>query len=468
VTATATGPAPGELSRAEPFDLVIVGTGSGNAIPAELDHWRIALVERDVFGGTCLNRGCIPSKMLVVAADAARRVGTADRLGVHARLDHVDWPAVRDRVFGRIDPIAAGGEAFRDEGCANVTLVRGTARFVAPGHLAVGERVLTAPRILLAAGSRPVVPEIPGLAGSGFRTSDDVMRLERLPPRLGILGGGFIAAELGHVFAAFGSEVTVMARSHTMLRAEDADIRHRFTEVFRHRVDVRVGVVPDRVWRHHDAVEIHLGEQVIEVDELLVATGRAPNSDLLDVAAAGIAVHPDGRVVTDDTMATSAEGVWAIGDLTNPYQLKHVANAEAKVAFWNLAHPDRPRRMDYRAVPHAVFSDPQVARVGLTEEEVRVAGVPYVVGTRDYGATAYGWALEDTESFAKVVVHAGTGAILGAHIIGDQAANLIQPLVQAMALGQGAATVARQVLYIHPALSEVVENALLDAVAKLG
>jgi mycothione reductase len=463
------GNRPGEpgAEEVEDHDLVIVGSGSGNAIPAELDDWRVALVERDVFGGTCLNRGCIPSKMYVVAADAAERTRHAHRLGVHATVDRIDWPAIRDRIFGRIDPISAGGEAYRDEGCDNVTLVRGTARFVRPDVLAVGDRLLRAPKILLAAGTRPVAPEIPGLAEAGFHTSDDIMRLEQLPRRLGILGGGFIAAEMGHVFSAFGTEVTVMARSHTMLRPEDHDIRHRFTEAFRHRVDLRLGAVPDRIWRHGDAIEIHLGEEVVEVDELLVATGRVPNSDLLEVWRAGLEVHPDGRVVTDETMATSVPGIWAVGDLTNEHQLKHVANAEAKVAFWNLTHPDQPRRMDYSAVPYAIFSDPQVARVGLTEDQARDRGLPFVIGCREYGGTAYGWALEDQHSMAKVVVHAETGQILGAHVVGEQAANLIQPLIQAMRFGQTADQVATDVLYTHPALVEVIENALLEAVSKL-
>lgn len=454
-------------SAVEEYDLIIVGTGSGNSIPPELDSWRIALVERDVFGGTCLNRGCIPSKMYVVPADIAERVRHGSRLGVHAHVDHIDWPVIRDRIFGRIDPISAGGEAYRDEGCDNITLIRGTASFVDERTLAVGDRHLTAPRILLAAGSRPSAPLIPGLVETGFHTSDTIMRLDELPRRLGILGGGFIAAEMGHVFSAFGTEVTVMVRSHTMLRPEDPDIRHRFTEVFRQRVDLRVGVVPDRIWRRGDAIEIHLGDEVIEVDELLVATGRVPNSDLLEVYKAGLEVHPDGRVVTDDTMATSVPGIWALGDLTNEHQLKHVANAEAKVAFWNLQHPDRPRRMDYSAVPYAVFSDPQVARVGLTEDQARDQGLPFVTGCREYGGTAYGWALEDTTSLAKVVVHAGNGRILGAHIVGEGAANLIQPLVQAMQFGQTAEQVATEVFYTHPALVEVVENALLEAVSKL-
>ena len=166
-------------------------------------------------------------------------------------------------------------------------------------------------------------------------------------------------------------------------------------------------------------------------------------------------------------MATPVPGVWALGDLANPYLLKHVANAEARVAFWNLAHPDQPRHIDYRAVPHAVFSHPQVAAVGLTEAQATAAGHDYVVGRRDYGGTAYGWALEDQESFAKVLINRADRRILGGHIMGPQAATLIQPLIQAMQFDQDAATVAEDVFYIHPALTEVVENALLDGLGQL-
>ena len=168
----------------------------------------------------------------------------------------------------------------------------------------------------------------------------------------------------------------------------------------------------------------------------------------------------------DETMATNVPGVWAIGDIANSYQLKHLANAEAKIAFWNIAHPDEePRRQSYKAVPAAVFSNPQVATVGLTEHEVIERDIPHRVGRRDFGGTAYGWAMVDETSFAKVIVDTETGLILGAHILGPQAATLIQPIIQAMELDTPAADVAQRVFYIHPALTEVVENALLDALA---
>jgi mycothione reductase len=450
-------------ARAEEYDLIIVGTGSGNAIPEYFDDWKLALVERDVFGGTCINRGCIPSKMFVVPADVAVSAASSGKLGLDTSFDGADWPAIRDRIFGRIDPISRGGREYRISGSPNVTLIEGTAVFLSDHTLDVEGRLITAPNILLAAGSRPSVPPIPGLVETGFHTSDSIMRLPDLPARLGIIGGGFIAVEMGHVFSGLGSDVTVFNRSNTLLTGFDGDVAARFTELFARRVDLRLGHLPTRVDRTADGIRISSAAGETIVDELLVATGREPNSDLLDVDAAGLECHHHGTIVVDDTMATNVPGVWAIGDIANSYQLKHLANAEARVAFWNIAHPDDLRHQSYRAVPSAVFSNPQVATVGLTEEQARRAGRSFRVGRRDYGDTAYGWALADESSFAKVLVDTESGLILGAHIIGPQASSIIQPIVQAMELGQTAQQIAGDVLYIHPALTEVVENALLEA-----
>ena len=454
-------------SGAEEFDLIIIGSGSGNSIPEFLDGWKIALVERDVFGGTCLNRGCIPSKMFVVPADVAVSAQNSAKLGIDTQFNSADWASIRDRIFGRIDPISAGGREYRATGTPNLTLIEGTARFIGDKVFDVEGRVITAPQVLIAAGARPVVPPISGLVETGFHTSDSIMRLDSLPPRLGIIGGGFIAAEMGHVFAGLGSEVTLFARSATMLRGFDHDIAERFTELFATRVDLRLGHTPTAIRRVAEGIEIACGEEMTMVDELLVATGREPNTDLLDTHAGGIELRDRGRIVIDDTMATNVEGVWAIGDIANDQQLKHLANAEAKVAFWNIAHPHARHRQSYKAVPSAVFSNPQVATVGLTEQQAEDQGRSFVVGMRDYAGTAYGWALADTTSFAKVIVDADSGLLLGAHILGPQASSLIQPIIQAMEFDTPARAVAERVFYIHPALTEVVENALLDAVEQL-
>ncbi len=447
------------------FDLVIVGSGSGNDIPEALADWRIALIERGTFGGTCLNVGCIPSKMFVLPADLAQSAGRGERLGVHTAFNGADWPAIRDRVFARIDPIAAGGEEYRATGTPNLELIRGTARFTGPKSFDVDGRAIKARRVLIAAGTRPTLPPIPGLDSARVHTSDSIMRLERFPQRLGIIGGGFIAAEMGHVFAAFGAHVTIFNRSNQLLRSQDGEISACFTELFAKRATLCLGQVPDKIENDGNVVVVHSGGVRYEFDELLVASGRQPNSDLLDAAAGGVDTHSDGRVAVDQFMETNVPGVYAIGDIANQWQLKHVANKEAKLAFWNLANPGDRQTIDYSAVPSAVFSGPQIATVGLTEEAARAADIPVRVGRRDFGATAYGWALEDNSSFAKVLVSADTDLIVGAHILGPQAASLIQPLIQAMQLGNTATQVAGEVFYIHPALTEVVENALLDALS---
>lgn len=457
------------------YDLVIVGSGSGNSIVDErFAHWNVAIVEKGVgplssYGGTCLNVGCIPTKMFVHAADTARTPAGGGKLGVDLELRGVRWADIRDRIFGRIDPIAAGGERWRAEGSEHVSLIKGTARFTGVRELEIetaeGPRTVTADRVVVAAGSRPDVPAVPGLDTSGYYTSDTVMRLDELPRRMIILGTGFVGVELAHVFSALGVEITVVGRSGLLLRHEDTDIARRFTDIAAARWDLRMDRTTRRVERDGDVVRLYLdgpdGPETIEAEELLVATGRVPNTDLIDAVAGGLELTDDGRVFADSTQATSVEGVWALGDISSPYQLKHVANHEARVVGHNLLHPEAPITSDHRHVPHAVFSAPKVAAVGLTEDEARSQGVAYVSATHSYADIAYGWAMEDTTGFVKLLADPVTGLLLGAHIIGPEAPTLIQPLIQAMRFGLDAGTMAREQYWIHPAMPELIENALL-------
>src|SRR5262249_20885176 len=220
----------GEIVAELSYDLVIVGAGSGNMLPAkEFVGWRIAVVECDRFGGTCLNRGCIPSKILVHAADVVQEVRNASRFGIRARLDGANWPAIRDRVFARIDPVHEKAVAYRRRNGADVII--GEARFVAPKVLKVGDQEIHAERFVLATGSRPRVPNIEGLSGVGYHTSDTVMRLDKLPRSMIVLGGGFIAAEMSHIFGSLGTRVTIATRGDLMLSRHDADVATRFTEL---------------------------------------------------------------------------------------------------------------------------------------------------------------------------------------------------------------------------------------------
>lgn len=453
-------------------DLCIVGTGSGNTILDEqFDHLDVAIVERGAFGGTCLNRGCIPTKMLVHPADLVEHAVRSGHLGIDLSLDGIRWHDIRGRVFGRIDPIAEGGEQCR-RSQQNVTVYTGTGRFTEPVRMSIVDGLdagaeVTADRWVLAAGSRPMIPEIDGLDTIEVHTSDTIMRIDELPRRLVVLGGGFIGCELAHVFAAFGVEVTVIARSGRLLSHQDPDISEAFTIAVSHRMDVRLNTMAERIEAHGDGTFtlVAMGPSApftIDADMFLVATGRDPNSDQLDVAAAGVDVDDCGFVVTDELLQTSVPGMWALGDIRTPHMLKHVANHEARVIQHNLLHPDSPTSIREDHVPYAVFTDPQIASVGLTEDAARSAGHDVSVSRRNYGDTAFGWALDDDTSFCKLVADTSSRRLLGAHIIGPEAAILIQQLVQGMSMDLSIDQMAHDQMYIHPALSEVIEQALLD------
>jgi mycothione reductase len=454
-------------------DLVIIGAGSGNSIPGpDLADLDIAIVEHGEFGGTCLNVGCVPTKMYVYPADVATGARAGAALGVAMSVDTVDWPAIRDRVFGRIDPIVAAGRAYREgPECPNITVYPGTARFVGHKRLDTGTgTVITADRWVLAAGSRATVPRIAGLElGPRVHTSDTIMRLDDLPRSIIIFGGGFIAAEFAHVFDAFGCAVTQIIRGDRLLRMLDEDISKAFTTVSRSRWTLLSGTEPSSFRPSRTGVEVTVGDRRVAADIVLVATGRIPNSDRLDVAASGVAVERGtGLVRVDGFQQTSVDGIFALGDICSPWELKHVANHEMRVVRHNLAHPDSMVRSDHRFVPSAVFTHPQIASVGLTEWQAHERGTPYVAARYDYSGVAAGWAREDTSGFVKVLADPRTGLLLGGHIIGPEAASVIQPLIQAMSFGIPAHEVATRQYWIHPSLAEVVENALISLPAPLG
>jgi mycothione reductase len=450
------------------FDLVIIGSGSGNSIPDErFADQQVAIVEKGVFGGTCLNVGCIPTKMFVHTADVASTPSGAAKFGVDEHLDGVRWPDVRDRIFGRIDPISEGGLQWRAGGNPNTTVYQGIGRFVGPKTLDTGTgEVITADKFVIGAGSRPIIPDVVDLDTVDYHTSDTVMRLDELPKRMIIVGSGFVATEFAHVFSSFGVQVTLIARSGLLLRHEDLEIAERFTALASDKWDVRLQRKTVRAERIDGGVRLHLegpdGAEVVEAEELLIAVGRTPNSDLLDLEKTGVTTHSDSRVVVDEHQQTVVDGIYAFGDISSEHQLKHVANHEARVVQHNLLHPDDLKSSDHRFVPSAVFSSPQIATVGLTEEEAKEQGIRYVTGSQAFASIAYGWAMEDTSGFAKVLADPATGRILGAHIIGPQAPTVIQPLIQAMSFGLDARTMAEGQYWIHPAMPELVENALLN------
>jgi len=454
----------------EHFDIAIIGTGSGNSVLDErYAQKKVAICEQGVFGGTCLNVGCIPTKMFVYAAEVAQTVREAARYGVDAHIDGVRWTDIVSRVFGRIDPLAAGGEHYR-RSLPNVTVYGSHTTFAGRAdngyrlRTADGEE-FTAEQVVIAAGARAMVPEAIAGCGVEFHTSDNIMRIAEVPGHLVIVGGGFVAAEFAHVFSALGSRVTLVIRGSALLSHLDDTLCERFTDIAGKKWEIRShrNMIGARKEGEQTVVELDDGSTV-HADVVLVATGRIPNGDLLDLESVGVALE-DGRVVVDEYQRTTARGIFALGDVCSPYQLKHVANHEARVVKHNLLQDwddtDALMPSDHRFVPSAVFTDPQIASVGLTENGARAAGYDIKVKIQDFGDVAYGWAMEDTTGFAKVIVEADTGTILGAHIMGHQASSLIQPLIQAMSFGLAGQDMARGQYWIHPALPEVIENALL-------
>ena len=357
------------------FDLIIVGAGSGNTIPGP-DHtgWTIAMIEKDKFGGTCLNRGCIPSKMLIHAADVAETIHTAAPFGITARIERLDWDRITGRVWQRLDPLAEAGEQWRHTQ-PHTTVFKGEARFIGDKTLEVNGQRLTAPRVILAAGSRPAIPDIPGLDQVVYHTSDTIMRLPRQPKRMAILGGGYISAELGHFFGALGTEITIINRGDRLLQREDEEISQRFTDLYARRFTVVLKTQVQRVWQQADTMTLDLSvdgrPQQVTCEVLLLAVGRVPNTDLLDVARAGIAVDAQGRVVTNAYHETNVPGIWALGDIASPHQLKHAANAEARTV---ALQRDRCRKKLWENHCYSQRTDYEWAETAVISETLATLG----------------------------------------------------------------------------------------------
>ena len=419
------------------YDLIVIGSGSGNTlIGPEWDNKKVALIDGGTFGGTCLNVGCIPTKMFVYPATTAQKARELNKLGIEAEITAINWAQIRDRIFPqRIDKISAGGRDWR-AGLPNVDYYPEYAHFV-DAHTVQTEsgQKLYGRQVVIAAGSRAVLPVVPGIDLPQVHTNDTIMRLEEFPQRLVVLGGGVVAADFWNI---------LLERSLVEIRENG---------------DGTVTVVVE-----------HDGEvEEIVADAVLAATGRRSNSDTLK-ASSFFDVDSRGFIGTDKYQrvlynGSPVPGVFALGDVSSPFQLKHVANHEARTVQHNLSHPDSFVASDHRFVPAAVFSNPQIATVGLSEENARKLGeregFKVTVKSQNYGDTAYGWAMEDSVGLAKLIARKDTGQLLGAHLVGEEASVLIQPLIQAMSFGLGVKDMARGQYWIHPALTEVIENALL-------
>ncbi|PJJ55112.1 mycothione reductase [Compostimonas suwonensis] len=458
-------------------DLIVIGAGSGNSlIGPEFHDKTVALLDDGRwFGGTCLNAGCIPTKMFVHVADVAAHAADAPRIGLSFTRDPVDWLAIRDRVFAKTDKISRAGFRYRDEKSPNVTVFRETFRFDGPRTLVSASGVrLSGEQIVIAAGSRPRPLEVPHDGDDpALHTSDSIMRIDALPASLTILGGGAVAVEFAHVFSALGVRVTLVARSERLLTELDHEISERFTALASEHWSLRLGAHLGGVARDGAELVVSLdGGEELRSELVLVAQGRIPNADRLGAASAGYDLEADGRLAVDHHQRALSggepvAGVYGLGDVSSMWELKHVANHEARIVEHNLAHPHELIGGHPGPVPSAIFSRPQIAHFGLTEEQARRSHPDAVVVVQEYRTTAYGWALEDVTSICKLVVDRETALLLGAHIVGPEASILIQPLIQAASQGLSIRGLARGQYWPHPAASEVVENALLKAEEEL-
>jgi dihydrolipoamide dehydrogenase len=447
------------------FDVLVIGGGTGNNVAAAAADAGLetALVEPGPLGGTCLNRGCNPSKMLIQAANAANHVREAERFHVDATFEGVDHAAVVDEMDDLLGGIAADMEArYRER--ENLTLFDEHTRFLDERTVELDGEAVTAERVVVAAGSRPIVPPIDGLDEVEYLTSQDALSLRDTPDSVVIMGGGYIAVELGYFFEAMGTDVTIIEMLDSLVPREDGDVAEAFTEIATDRHDVYTGHRVTGVEATGEGYAVHAeteagDELTTEGSEVLVALGRRPNSDTLDLDAADIEVDDRGFVETDEYLRTTAENVWAQGDIAGNALFKHSGDYETRHTIANVVHDDR-RAVDLSAMPHTIFTEPQIAGVGATEEDLREEGTEYTVGRADYADSAMGRAKKLEHGFVKVLA-APDGEILGAHAIGYEASTLLHEAVVAMRTGVTVDEVAGTI-HAHPTLSKVVEAAFRD------
>ena len=468
------------------YDFLVIGSGSGLDVAnvAVNQGQSVAIVEKGPLGGTCLNRGCIPSKLLLYHADVLETIERADEFKIDATVEDVAFGdivrEVNEEVSGDAESIRNGLESSPDH-----ALYDGEARFVDDRTVEVsggaddGARI-RGETVLIAAGTRPSVPPIDGIDDVDYLTSTEALQLETPPEHLVIVGGGYIAAELGHFFGTFGSDVTIVGRRPDLLPEADETVAEAFTERYADRFDLYTGhtatavsasgdrvTVEARPYEYGDDPGVVEDAEAVTVtgDELLVAAGRVPNTDVLNVEATGVETDERGFVETDEYLRTTAEGVWALGDIVGEYLLKHSANHETRSAARNI-FGDELQAVDYSAMPFAVFASPEVAGVGASEEDLREAGAEYATNTYRYGDTARGDAMK-AEGFVKALIDLD-GEILGCHVIGPEASTLIQEVVVAMKSGSGTVRDIREAVHIHPALPEVVDRAFSGGFSRGG
>ena len=461
----------------EEYDLVVLGGGSGTqvATAAAAEGWTAAVVEPGPLGGACITRGCVPSKALIHRGDLLETIRHAERVGIDAEIRDVDFTAITSRTHDTVYE-RAERQRQRLEDAENVTLYEGRGRFLDDRELEVLESaddgdgdgtvltLLEADHVVIAVGSRPATPPIDGLETTEYLTSDDALYLEERPDDLVIVGGGYIGAELAHFFEAVGTDVSLVGRSDRLVPAEDTDVSDAVTHALSERLEVYTGHEATEVTRRGDriAVTAAADDEAVDLvaDDLLVAVGRRPNTDDLGLENTSIETDERGHLETDEFLRTDAEDVWGLGDVLGVQPFKHAADYEARFVATNVLEESQ-QMVRYDAMPHAVFTSPQVASVGKTEDDLEQSNRAYESTTVPYDVAPLGLILETREAFVKVLA-SPAGVILGCHVVGPEASTLVHEVVLAMQRGSGTVEDVAETVHVHPALNEVLLAAFED------
>jgi mycothione reductase len=448
------------------FDVVVIGSGSGMVVVEEaLAHrLKVAVVDKGPTGGTCLNTGCIPSKMLILAADRIVEAQEARKLGVVSEIKNIDFNFIMERmrktIKGYHDRMRAGLSEVE-----GLTFYDGEARFIGNFTLEVNGKTISGNKICIASGSRVSIPEIKGLNNIDYLTNESLLRLKDRPRSMIIIGGGYVAVEYSHFFAAMGTKVTMLEMANRLVLNEEQAMSELLKKQLSTRMTVHTGMLVQEVRKKSGNIEVlakdaNTGIQTsFQAEKVLVAVGRQSNADRLQVANTGVETNARGYIKVDEYMETRQKNIYAVGDADGQQMFTHVANREAAIAANNILH-DEKEKMNYGAAPHAVYSHPQIASVGLTEENAKKEH-SILVGIARYAEIAKGEAMMEQDSFAKAIVDKETDKILGFHIIGPNAPELIQEVVDTME-SQGTINNIMGGMHIHPALSELTQQALAN------
>ena len=450
------------------FDVVVIGTGPGGyvaAIRAAQLGLRTAVVEKDELGGTCLNWGCIPTKAWIVSAHLFEQIKRAKEFGIEVGEPRVNWGWLLERKQKVVKQLTGGVKTLLQG--RQVEIVRGTAKLAGAHRIAValkegGAAELTADHIILATGAAATLPPGFKLDGERIITSQEALELSHQPKRLAVLGGGVVGTEFACFFAAIGTEVTLIEMLPRLVPAEDDEIAQTLErELKKQKIALHLNTKVDGVKDGPDgAVTLALaGGKTVTVDTVLVATGRRPYSGELGLEALGVARGDRGKIVVNDRLQTSVADLYAIGDVTDIKQLAHFASAQGKAAAEIIA--GHPAQTNWRAVPAATFTTPEIASVGLTEREAAAEGRKLNVGRFPFRAHGRNIADGELAGFVKLIADADTDQVLGAHIIGAKASELIHECALAIAADLNARDLARAI-HAHPTLTETIGEAAED------